>query len=343
MIGHTVSGDRQPGQANPTSDRFPPAPDWRALLAIMVGGCVYTLLLLDAPFLGHDYYWLVESTHGLYSPWTYVVLTPFRFFDSFVGSKILQGFTLSSVAVITYSYGRATFENRRGYAIAGVLFALLSPLPWMVLWAGQIDVLILVGVFTQPYGIPLLFAKPTFGIFSVVDNRRDLLVACGFLLVSLIIWGLWPLDTLRVAVSYSAGHLIAMGWLDTIPWVVIPGLVLLLLSNRDPLRLMATGAFLFPYVAPYHFIILLPALGRVKGFAQFFLWLLFFLPFISGGITTLPVKLMTLLLPLGIWLLLAPSLRPREVLADPDTILSRSLRTLRAIWGEVRRLSSAKE
>ena len=117
----------------------------------------------------------------------------------------------------------------------------------------------------------------------------------------------------------------------------VAGVLLLSITDRDPWRLMAAGSFISPYVMPYHYYLLLPALGRVSGPRRIVLWLAFFLPLLATGFRTPASKYLCLLLPLGVWAFLAPSLRLQDIRADSSIILNRLIDTAREIWGVFRK------
>jgi hypothetical protein len=122
-----------------------------------------------------------------------------------------------------------------------------------------------------------------------------------------------------------------MDWRSTSPVFGLLGLVLLIFTNRDPLRLIAAGIFVSPYLLPYHCIVVLPAMGRVRGWQQFVLWLSSVTLLLAVGIETMEIKIIALSFPLLVWLFLAPSLNPRHIFHDPDTLLNRGLTTLKQL------------
>jgi hypothetical protein len=82
---------------------------------------------------------------------------------------------------------------------------------------------------------------------------------------------------------------------------------------------------------PYHYFVLLPAIGRVSGWRQFVLWMTSLLMLAVVAFSTPEMKLLAQLFPLLVWGLLTPSLRPKDMLADPDTLLNRGLKLAREI------------
>jgi hypothetical protein len=322
---------------------YPRTPDWPALLAILILTGVTGALFFKAHlFLGHDWlsYFSLQP-NGLiplrpnpsYPPWILgVALLPLREMPPFLGLALVDGLTLSSLSVLTYRYARCAFPDNRLPAFAALVLVLFNPLPWMMMWLGQVDALVLVGLVMLPFGVPLLLGKPNTGAWAVLNSRRDILWSIGFGILSLILWGLWPLDMLRLASPDIYKHPIVMGWGAIHPSLALLGIGLLLFTDRDLLRLIAAGSFISPYMMPYHYFVLLPAIGRVSGWRQLVLWMTSLLLLAVTAFFTPETKLMAQLFPLSVWVLLTPSLRPGYIRADPDTLLNRGLKQARAIW-----------
>ena len=115
-----------------------------------------------------------------------------------------------------------------------------------------------------------------------------------------------------------------MSWTVLHPVILVVGLILLLFSNRDPWRLMAAGFLVSPITMPYHFIMFLPGIGRVKGWRQGVLWITSSLALVVAALQTDLSKWLALSFPLAVWLLLAPSLRLKAIWHDENTILRRT-------------------
>ncbi|MDW8070539.1 MAG: hypothetical protein RMK79_03595 [Anaerolineae bacterium] len=81
-----------------------------------------------------------------------------------------------------------------------------------------------------------------------------------WLAISLVIWGPWPLDMLHIAEfsAWQQPHDIHL-WPYSLPFV----LVMLWLSRGDADMLMLAGTFAMPYLHPYHYVLVVPALARV--------------------------------------------------------------------------------
>jgi len=309
--------------------------DWYMLIATIVGGLLIAPLLRDQPFLGFD--WVVSFSQHIfdmdYPPWVCLMLRPLTALPSRTGLIILQGLAFSSVSLLTYRIARQTFPDNRLPAVIGVILVLISPYPWLVFWAGQIEVMVIIGIMAMPFGIPLLFAKPNLGIWIVFRSRRDIFLTLGFVLISFVIWGLWPLDQYYHLITVRTFHAATIGWKNLHPSIGVLGVILFLLTDRDQWRLMAAGSLTMPFVLPYHYFILLPAIGKLGGWRQVLLWFVGGIVGIIGlNYGTVGTKILELLFPILVWALLAPSLKPKELWADPDLIWRRGLRFAQELW-----------
>jgi hypothetical protein len=187
------------------------------------------------------------------------------------------------------------------------LLALLSPPVWYLLWDGQIDGLVLLGLLFLPWSIPLVLLRPQIIGWVLITRKKWALWMVVWLAASFLIWGQWISQSFSLSAG-SVAHPTAMGW-NTLGWpVLLVGLWMILSSRGDPWRILA-GAFLAsPYVQPYHMTMLLPALGRVKGWQRLLLWLgVWVVGAVPGfmGIT----KYLALSLPIMIWLFLKEEIR----------------------------------
>jgi hypothetical protein len=280
-----------------------------AALVVLLGGALLTPLIMQLPLLGHD--WQVcfeardsilqpaESRHPIgacydqYPPWTYWILRPWTILPWRVGLSFQIGMLLMTVAITTglgaHRYGEA------------VVLALLTPPIFWLMWLGQSDGLAMWGLMFLPLGILWVLTKPNIAMWALFARWQWVALAAGVGLFSLLIWGWWP-DSLIATRMYCPEHPSAMGW-ASMGWpVLLLGLILFPFSGPDPLRLMASGVLLTPFFMPYHFVFLLPALGRVRGWQRWILWLLAWTSasiLASGGLT----KYIALSFPIAVWIL----------------------------------------
>jgi hypothetical protein len=328
-------------------------PDWRALLVIVIGTLLIRPLIGQIEFLGHD--WMVAFSlqrYGLlphdlingnfYPPWlrSYLLL-PFTGLDARLGLAYVNACTVVCLAVLTYRNSRLThpeplyfgFVSVKG--IFSVLFALCNPITLALLWLGQIEFTIMLGLLLMSWGAPLLLGKYNLGMWAILSSRRNMLFAVIWIGISLVIWGPWPITMLQaILAQQSAGtiqHPHLMGWQYMHPILLLIGGVLMLFTNREPLRLIVSGMLISPYTMPYHYVLVLPLIGRVGLLGKVGLWSTTLLFVFTMGISSIETKFMAYSLPILAWLLTAPTLNPREILKDPDILINRAWRTAQEI------------
>lgn len=275
--------------------------DWKAVAACILGGIALWPLTSLLPVLGWDWFSYFYPRHfeGTYPPWAYDVMVPFVALSWRASLALINSLMFMAVAVATAREGRRYSLSSR---LSAVIMAITSSPLLMLLWQGNVDGLVLFGLVAFPPGVALVLMKPTIAGWAVLARKRWTLWAIGFLVLTFFVWGLWPFNMIN-SFQYRYLHPMAMGW-HNLGWpVALLGLVLLLFTNADPLRLMAAGSFLAPYVMPVHYLVLIPALGRVNGWKRWILWgwawVLWLVPGFSG-IT----RYVALGFPLAVWWLL---------------------------------------
>ena len=180
---------------------------------------------------------------GYYPPWIVLV--------AYLGWPILVGLTLAGLALALY--------QRKSTPIAAASACLTLPVFW-VLFLGQVDGIALFGLTGLPWLIPLATIKPQVSYLACLANKRYFFALIIWLAISMAIWGLWPLDMLGIAEfsAWQQPHDIHL-W----PWSLPIVLVMLWLSRGDVDMLMLAGTFAMPYLHPYHYLLVVPALARV--------------------------------------------------------------------------------
>jgi hypothetical protein len=240
-------------------------------LAITIG-LFLGFLTVDIPIMGYDWINMFagnQATDIYYPPWTSIVLWPLAQLSPRLGLAIINGITIATVVLLTFFQG---IDNRRWRLIA-IAMALLSPQTLIVLWTGHIDGLALLGIWALPWAIPIVLMKSTFIGFVVLSRKRWFMAALLFGLLSLLIWPDW-ITQLSATIQFRSTHPASGGWHRTGMIPIALGLVLFLFSQRkDLFQNMAAGAILYPFIMPYHHIVLLPALGALKGSKLFLSWL----------------------------------------------------------------------
>lgn len=285
-------------------------PHWRAAGMVLLGALGLGWLLRDAPLLGWDWFYTLRAGGDIdvwYPGWTKLLTWPLAQLPWRWGLAFSNGLMLAAVAI-------ATYQQRRDRSSAlGALLALLSPPVLVLLWAGNVDGWALLGYLTLPWGVPLLLIKPTLGAFALLTRRSWFLAGLLFAALTLLVWGWWPAQAIGMHVTGGNLHSSSsMGWY-ILGWPIgLVGLGLLPFTNRkDPWQMMAVGAFLMPYVFPYHFILMLPVLGRWRGLRQWLVWLASWtlaLSFLFGY----AAAWMGYVFPLAVWLLVAAETRREQ-------------------------------
>ena len=216
----------------------PPAIDWR----ITFRPAALTILSGESPY---------GKVYVVHAPWALMMLIPFALLPEAVGRVMLIFCGLASYAYVAH---------RLGAKPIAVVFLLISPLVMHVLLNGNIDWLAILGFVLPPQiGLFFISIKPQVGIavgpFWLIEAWRQggwkqvlrtFLPFTIVLLLSFAIFGLWPLDALRVTsdVSFNASL-----WPLSIP----AGLALLVTAvrKRKIEYAMAASPCLSPYVLFY--------------------------------------------------------------------------------------------
>ncbi len=240
-------------------------------LAILIGLFI-GLLTSKIPVMGYDWINMFsrnQATDMYYPLWTSMVLWPLAELPPHLGLAIINGITIATVALTTFYQG---YSNKR-WKIIAVVLALMSPQTLIVLWTGHIDGLALLGIWALPWAIPIVLMKSTFIGFAVLTRKSWLIAALLFSLLSILIWPDW-IKHLIATLPFRNTHPASGGWESTGIVPVVLGLILFLFSRRkDVFQNMAAGSLLYPFILPYHYIVLLPALGELKGSRLFLTWL----------------------------------------------------------------------
>ncbi len=193
-------------------------------------------------------------------PWVLVPLIPLALLPSRLGGAILFVVTLCALVVVAIRVGATPLSL--------IAFVLSFPVFFMLLF-GQIDWLVLVGVFMPPpVGLFFVLAKPQAGIAIAIFWLAEALRKGGFggavaefapvtlaFGVSIAVYGFWFLDTPSGMVTAKYNFSL---WPLSIP-IGVTLLVSALRSRKRELSLLASP-FLSPYVAPHSWSIALLAI-----------------------------------------------------------------------------------
>jgi hypothetical protein len=201
-------------------------------------------------------------------PWLATILSPFVSLPERLGFAL---FLASSVAILLFST-----HTLKGHPLPLLLSAQLS---W-ILWWGQIDGLAILGLalawisykkkswVLMTFALLLTLLKPQVSLVSVLilwwwlgkERWKALLISISFGIVSILIWGPWPLWNISKTIRFAGNH--PYGMLNTslgllalplfIPAFFIP------LRNRSKrlLAITATALLVSPYLPYYSTLIL---------------------------------------------------------------------------------------
>ncbi len=216
-------------------------------------------------------------------PWVTVALIPFSLLPLRWGWALVS--SLSFLAILGLSY-----HLRLG--LLKTVLALSSPAMIYIALHGQIDALLLAGIFLPlEWRALLALAKPqvTFGLLFGIPPRRwlrALLLTAGMVLLSLAVFGMWPREWLAQPREFAnEAHNL---WLGLWPFQVPAGVTLILLgiSRTDDKLLIAGSPFLSPYAATSSLIgPWLAVSAFLKDWQVFLVWLSWWGAVIYRGVT----------------------------------------------------------
>lgn len=227
---------------------------------------LYLVGLLIPEGFDWTHHFSTGSLHTIWTPWT-------RYVVKIVNWPLVVALTFFAIIVRSYRYNKSPIP---------MALAILSlPTIW-VLFMGNIDGLVLLGLICMPWGVPLASMKPQLAAFALLARKKSILAGILWGLITVLIWGLWPLNfQLTLTQGWKAE------WVQDIslfPWGAILALPLLWFSRGDEDLLMAAGSFITPHLFPYHFILLMPALARLKPAWMVAAWLVSWTPLIANWV-----------------------------------------------------------
>jgi hypothetical protein len=187
------------------------------------------------------------QTHYYYPPWVLVLLSipgllPFNW-----GFALIRALSFILALVIAWRFRLSLVKQ---------VLILLSPPMLYILLHGQVDVLVLAGIIFLPPSWWLIgsITKPqvTLAFLFGIPRKewpRAILITAMFGLVSLILFGLWPLALLNQPKDIlHLGHNIWGGlWPYTLP--VGLALVFFAMQQQDLRFIMSASPFFMPYAA----------------------------------------------------------------------------------------------
>jgi hypothetical protein len=229
---------------------------------------LFLVLYVVGTFLPEGFNWRLNFSRGVLPSWWVPWARPLI---SLLNLPLVFSLTLIAIAIHCY---------RRSKSFLPALLAVLSlPTLWS-LFLGEVAGLPLAGLLCLPWAVPVVLLKPQLAAFALLSRRKWFLAACMWLLLSLVIWGPWPLDLLFVQSSeWKAMH---PQDISLFPWGVLIAAPLMWFSRGDEDLLMAAGSFATPHLFPYHFILLMPSLARMSPPWMLGTWLLSWTPLLAN-------------------------------------------------------------
>lgn len=228
--------------------------------------CLYAVGQFIPEGFDWSHYFSKGAVHPIWTPWTTTIL-------KFLNWPLVVAITLFAIIFRAYRY------NRSPLAIA--LAVLSLPTLW-VLFMGNLDGIVLAGLLLLPWGVPLASMKPQLSAFALLANKKSILAGVVWGLLTIVFWGLWPLNfTMALTPEWK------VEWIQDIslfPWGALLAMPLLWFSRGDEDLLMAAGSFVTPHLFPYHFILLMPTLGRMKPGWMVATWLISWTPLIANWV-----------------------------------------------------------
>ena len=252
--------------ALPVYRNFKPTPG--TLLLFTLGVVTFSAIGMLLPangFIGFD--WVHVFSKGAYLPF----YPPWAQYVHLLTWPVLVGLTLTAVSV--------ALVWRQASPLAIVLAFLSLPVMW-TLFLGQLDGLALLGCIGLPWLAPVALLKPQISVFAFLARKRYLAALVITIAISCLVWGPWPINMLNYRSYYAEGRYLQD--ISLWPWSIPVGLILLWLSRGDEDMLMLAGSFVTPHVIPYSYIVLVPALGRVRQHSAVLAWLLSWSPLLSN-------------------------------------------------------------
>jgi len=227
---------------------------WEYLLILGVSTFIFSAVgffVKADGFLGYDWYHYYSKgvVESFYPPWT--VCVKWLSWPGLIG--------LSCAALVIAFYRR----------YASPLIMAVSFLSWPVLWllfVGQLDGLVLLGLTGLPWLIPLATLKPQISAFAFLASKQRLLAFAVWITLTLLIWGMWPVDMLNYQNQWETLYEGAKQPqnISLWPWSLLLAPFLLWFSRGDTDMLMLAGALITPHLVPYSFVVVLPAVARVS-------------------------------------------------------------------------------
>ena len=212
---------------------------------------IFSLLARLIPangFIGFDWFnfFGIQRIPPFYPPWTIDVVRWLTY-------PLLVGITLAAFSLAAW--------QRSVHPLSLAASFLCLPLLWTI-FLGQVDGLALLGLLGLPWLAPLALIKPQVAVFAFGARRSNLLALGVVVAASLLIWPNWPAAWFNIYSHFGEGRFVQNIGLG---WVGLPIFLATAWFSRGDLdMLMASGAFISPYLIVYNLLPLTPAVARLK-------------------------------------------------------------------------------
>ncbi len=233
-------------------------------------------VLMGFPLYGEPIVRLSHYDYYYYNPpWLAMSLMPLALLPFRWGRAVLSASTLLLAALLLRRWEKSPYGPPK------MILVLLSPPMIYLLRNGQVDALVLGGVFLPVEFWPLVaLTKPqvAFGLALGVPRpywRRTALVMAGFLLLSGLFWGNWLVALVQQPAPLANESNL---WFGLWPLQVPIGLTLLWLGirHKDERLLVASSPLLAPYASTHSllgpWIALLTWLSPAQGTIALLTW-----------------------------------------------------------------------
>src|SRR5260221_12174226 len=220
-------------------------------------------------------------------PWTAILLAPFSVLPLSIAVLIQLCLYFAILTLVIYKFGG---DLKTVLLVLTSFIALDSALELNIEWLVCLGLLV-----PAAYSGPLLLIKPqtAFGVWlSFKRSRlvRAILVNLVVLVISLLVWGVWPLPFADFMQRNPPGWEFNIAPLVLIPWFISVGIGLVLgwraFRRRDPVLGILCWLFFVPYLKFYallpYFAVFAIRYWRVSLLLRFVVWFIFVWAFLFG-------------------------------------------------------------
>jgi hypothetical protein len=185
-------------------------------------------------------------------PWVLILFAPFSLPPLAISTLIQTGLYFAILTAIIFKFGGG---------LQVVIITLSSFIAFDAVLELNVDWLVCIGLLVPvAYSGPFLLIKPQLALgyyfaFRPRDWLRAGLNTLPVLLLSLLVWGWWPLEMLEKSQTLIVGRMFNIAPLNLLPWFVSlalgAGLALYAYRRRDPVTGILAWLFFTPYIALY--------------------------------------------------------------------------------------------